>query len=442
MFSKRYVNHLIAAEVSTLTRYCDELIQWLRRPDDPGELFQQIDAPAKTLLAEDEPLPAHVGQTRAATAILLSGVFNHHTDIQQLLEDLKPRLTRRARLIVVLYNPYLGWLYRLAHRLGFREGPPPTTFVTTTDLESLTRLAGYRIVRIRPAVSFPYKLLGAGTLLNSLLVALPFLRRLALVHVVIIRRVVAEDRAARPSLTVVIPARNERGTIRSALQRLPDFNAKVEALFVEGHSSDDTWAEIQRVTEEYRDHPVVSVRACQQTGRGKADAVRLGFQQATGDVLTILDADLSTPPELLRRFYDAYCDGLADFVNGTRLVYPMEDRAMRFLNRLGNVFFAKAVSSALDVSIGDSLCGTKMLARADYARAVAWRRDFGDFDPFGDFELLYPAAVLALDIIDIPVAYRARTYGATNIHRFRDGLRLFRMVAAGWLRIRMGRSPS
>lgn len=439
MFSKRHVYHLVAAEISTLTRYCDEVIQWMRRPEDSGDLFDEIAAPAKSSLAQGDALPSRVGTSSAAIAILLNGVFNHHADIQQLLEDLAPRLSRRARLVVVLYNPYLGWLYRLAHRIGLRKGPEPTTFVTTTDLRNLARLAGYRVVRIRPSVCFPYKLFGLGTLLNSLLVAVPGWRRLALVHVVILRRVRREDAGARPTLSIVIPARNEAGTIRSALERLPDFGVRVEALFVEGHSTDDTWPEIQRLAAEYREHPSISVRAFQQTGRGKADAVRLGFAQATGDVLTILDADLSTPPEILGRFYSAYCDGLADFVNGTRLVYPMEDRAMRFMNRLGNVFFAKAVGAALDVRIGDSLCGTKLLARADYERSVAWRRDFGDFDPFGDFELLYPAAVLALDIVDVPVPYRARTYGQTNIHRFRDGLLLLRMVALGWLRVRMGR---
>src|SRR4030095_10294399 len=158
-------------------------------------------------------------------------------------------------------------------------------------------------------------------------------------------------------------------------------------------------------------------KAFQQTGKGKADAVRLGFRNASGDVLTILDADLTMPPELLGRFFDAYCSGYADFVNGTRLVYPMEGEAMRPINWLGNVFFAKALSSVLQSRVGDSLCGTKLLARHDYERLERWPNDFGDLDPFGDFELLFPAAVLGLGIIDIPIRYRTRTYGSTNIHR-------------------------
>jgi glycosyltransferase involved in cell wall biosynthesis len=209
-------------------------------------------------------------------------------------------------------------------------------------------------------------------------------------------------------------------------------------IFVEGHSSDGTWEEIQRVTSVWDGRDGLRVRALQQAGKGKADAVRVGFSTATGEVLTILDADLTMPPEKLTRFYDAYCQGLADFVNGTRLVYPMEGEAMRYLNRLGNVFFAKLLSFVLDVRLGDSLCGTKLVSRRDYERFVRWRSDFGDFDPFGDFELLFPAAVLGTGIIDIPVYYRARTYGTTNIRRFHDGAILFRMSMTGLLRIKFG----
>jgi hypothetical protein len=155
-------------------------------------------------------------------------------------------------------------------------------------------------------------------------------------------------------------------------------------------------------------------------------------------VLMVLDADLTMPPELLGRFYDAYCQGLADFVNGSRLLYPMEGGAMRFLNHLGNVFFAKALSFVLGNRLSDSLCGTKLVARHDYARFVAWRRDFGDFDPFGDYELLFPASIFALGIVDVPIRYCARTYGATNISRFRHGWMLLKMTLVGLFRVRVG----
>ena len=220
---------------------------------------------------------------------------------------------------------------------------------------------------------------------------------------------------------------------------MPDLGGPLEIIFVEGHSDDGTWDEIQRVKAKYGRQFQIS--AYQQTGKGKADAVRLGFSKATGDLLTILDADLTMPPELLPRFTNAYREGRADFINGSRIVYPMEGEAMRFLNRLGNVFFAKALTWVLDTRIGDSLCGTKLVTRHDYARMKAWRDDFGDFDPFGDFELLFPAAILGLGVVDIPIRYRARTYGTTNINRFRHGLLLLRMTLVGFFRIKMARLP-
>jgi glycosyltransferase involved in cell wall biosynthesis len=185
----------------------------------------------------------------------------------------------------------------------------------------------------------------------------------------------------------------------------------------------------------------MQLSAFQQTGKGKSDAVRLGFSKASNELVTILDADLTMPPELLPRFYNAYVSGLADFVNGTRLVYPMEGEAMRFLNRLGNEFFAKALSYVLDSRLNDSLCGTKLLRRDDYARMVRWRGDFGDVDPFGDFELLFPAAIFGLGIVDVPVYYRARSYGSTQIHRFRHGLMLLRMTLIGLFRVKAGAGP-
>jgi glycosyltransferase involved in cell wall biosynthesis len=219
---------------------------------------------------------------------------------------------------------------------------------------------------------------------------------------------------------------------------MPDLGCETEIIFVEGRSSDGTWDEIQRVVSTYSSK--FKLHALRQTGKGKNDAVRLGFAHANGELLTILDADLSMPPELLGRFYEAYCQGLADFVNGTRLVYPMEGAAMRRLNHLGNIFFAKALSAVLGNRLGDALCGTKLFARHDYRRMVEWRKDFGDFYPFGDFELLFPASVLALGIVDVPIRYRARVYGTTNISRFHHGLMLLRMTLLGLFRIKLGKT--
>jgi glycosyltransferase involved in cell wall biosynthesis len=206
-----------------------------------------------------------------------------------------------------------------------------------------------------------------------------------------------------------------------------------ELVFVEGHSHDDTHAAIER---EIAAHPDRPARLYRQAGRGKGDAVRLGFERARGDVLMILDADLTVPPEDLPRFYAALVSGKGEFINGVRLVYPMEKQAMRFLNLVGNKFFSLAFSWLLGQPVKDTLCGTKVLWHADYRLIEANRAYFGDFDPFGDFDLLFGAARLNLKIVDLPIRYRERSYGTSNIQRWKHGLLLLRMVLFAARRIK------
>lgn len=231
----------------------------------------------------------------------------------------------------------------------------------------------------------------------------------------------------RFSTSIVIPARNESGNIENALLRMPAFGKHQEIIFVEGNSTDDTWATIQRIAEEYKDR--FDIKILQQDGKGKGNAVRNGFAVATGDILMILDADLTVPPEDLPKFYNAIASGKGDFVNGSRLVYPMEKKAMRFLNLLGNKFFSLLFSWLLERPFKDTLCGTKVIFRTDYYRLIANRKFFGDFDPFGDFDLIFGAFKLNLKIVEVPIRYRERTYGDTNISRFKHGFILLQMCA-------------
>jgi hypothetical protein len=433
--SKSFLRQQIAARVSSVSRYCDQLIQWLPHPWDDGDQLDRCDCPTKRRSEDLAEIKCWTSDPCSRTAILLNGNFNHDYDIHRLLSDLKPSLGRGSRVIAICYNPYLRPVFRLANVLGLRGGPPPTTFVTQSGLGSIARTAGYEVVRARLVGHCPFEIFGLGALINRVLAGIPLLRNLALVSVVILRPIVASEKP--PSLSILIPARDERDNIEAALERLPDFGgAEIEILFVEGHSTDGTWEEIQRVVEAWKGR--YECLAFQQAGVGKADAVRLGLANATKELVTILDADLTMPPEHLSRYYDAYCRGLADFINGSRLVYPMEGEAMRPLNRLGNVFFAKALSLILEIPISDALCGTKMLSRRDYERFVQWRSDFGEFDPFGDFELLFPAATMALGSVDIAVRYRDRTYGSTSIRRFAHGFELLKMTAIGLFRIKFG----
>jgi Glycosyl transferase family 2 len=434
-----YVYGLIAAEISRLTKYCEAVIQYEPLPQDNGLLLSLLECPSRTTSYRDGPYNAEPGADGGPRCvILLNGNLNYSHDIQALLASVKCRLRRTGRLVAVVYNPYLRWIYVLASRLGIRKAPEPTTFVTVNDLRQLARLAGFELVSIRNSAYVPFRLFGVGNLANRLLPVVPILRWLALSCIATFRPLPGLGPAKEPSLSIIVPARNEERNIEDCLRRIPDFpGVPVEVIFVEGNSSDGTWPAIQRAVADSVGRRV-RVRAYRQAGQGKQDAVRLGIEKATTDLVTILDADLTMPPEMLARFYTAYRDGLADFVNGHRLMYPMEKDAMRFLNLLGNIFFAKLVSWLADVNVGDSLCGTKMLRRADYALIEAWRRDVGIADPFGDFELLFFASTLRLGIVDVPMRYKSRTYGVTNIRRFKDGFLLLRYCVRAFCRFKLG----
>jgi glycosyltransferase involved in cell wall biosynthesis len=234
-------------------------------------------------------------------------------------------------------------------------------------------------------------------------------------------------------VSVVVPARNEAGNIPEIFRRVPEMGKGTELIFVEGHSNDGTYEAIEKAM---ADHPERLCKLFQQTGIGKGDAVRLAFAQANGDILMILDADLTVPPEDLPRFYEALCSEKAEFVNGVRLVYPMGEKAMRFFNLLSNKFFSMAFSWLLGQPVKDTLCGTKVLTRESYLKIANNRAYFGDFDPFGDFDLLFGAAKLNLKIVDLPIRYQDRTYGTTNIQRWKHGWLLLKMVLFAAKRIK------
>jgi glycosyltransferase involved in cell wall biosynthesis len=283
------------------------------------------------------------------------------------------------------------------------------------------RLAGFEAIRISQEVLWPLPL---GGFANRFLVRFWPFREMALSNFVIARPI--PERSQESVISVIVPARNESRNIKAVFDRTPQMGRGTELIFVEGHSKDDTYAVIER---EIAAHPSTPSLLLLQTGIGKADAVRLGFSKASGDVLIILDADLTVPPEDLPRFHEVLISGKGEFINGVRLVYPMEKEAMRTLNLFGNKLFSMAFSWLLGQPIKDTLCGTKVLWKNDYEQIAANRSYFGDFDPFGDFDLIFGAAKLNLKIIDLPVRYRERTYGSTNISRWKHGLLLFRMVA-------------
>jgi SAM-dependent methyltransferase len=362
-------------------------------------------------------------------AVVCDRLCHSVLDVKALLTGLKRQLAPGGRVYMTVFNYLWELPVRLAEMAGWKTPAPTANWLSDSDLRNLFDITGLEVVRYEDRLMLPLEVPGVTTALNRYLVRAPAMNHVSLYRIYVLRErnEVAASVPARASVTVVVPTRNEAGNVAAAIARTPVMGSGTELIFVEGHSSDDTWAEIQRALRVY-DGPL-TLRAFQQTGKGKGDAVRLGFAHASGDVLMILDADLTVPPEDLPSFYDVLVGGHADFVQGTRLVYPMEPGAMRFFNKLGNVAFSQLFTYLLQQPIKDTLCGTKVLWRRDYERLAAARSYFGDFDPFGDFDLIFGAARLNLKIAEIPVRYRDRTYGTTNIQRWKHGLLLLRMSA-------------
>jgi hypothetical protein len=340
----------------------------------------------------------------------------------------------QSRIVISHYNYLWEPALRTAERLGGKMPQPIQHWLPREDLENILRLGGFDVVRTATLVLLPLAIPGLAPLCNRVLARLPALRRLALVQVVIARPVDQRRDADGLSVSVVIPCRNERGNVGDAIRRVPAMGRHTELIFVEGHSTDGT-AEV--IDAAIRAHPERDVRhIAQGEGRGKGDAVRRGFEHAKGDVLMILDGDLTVRPEDLPKFFHALAGGHGELINGSRMVYQQPAQAMRLLNHAGNKLFSWLFTFLLDQRFRDTLCGTKVLFRWDYARIAANRGYFGDFDPFGDFDLLFGAARLNLKITELPVRYLERSYGETSIRRFRHGWLLFRMCLLAMRRIK------
>ena len=368
--------------------------------------------------------------------IILSDLVNDLWDVQRVFEGLQPLCMAHTRIILNFYSRLWQLPLSIARGLNLANPTLFQNWLTREDVNSLLRLANFEEIRATQEILWPLPL---GGLANRFLVRLWPFNEMALSNFVVARPV--PTRAQEPIVSVIIPARNESGNIKAIFERTPQMGRETELIFVEGHSKDDTYAAIEREIaahrfDEAQRKPTTPSLLLRQAGIGKADAVRLGFSKARGDVLMILDADLTVPPEDLPRFYEALVSGKGEFINGVRLVYPMEKEAMRTVNFLGNKFFSLAFSWLLGQPIKDTLCGTKVLWKRDYELIAANRSYFGDFDPFGDYDLIFGAAKLNRKIVDLPIRYRERTYGSTNISRWKHGLLLLRMVTFAARRIK------
>jgi SAM-dependent methyltransferase len=432
-----------------ITRYCDyfahEDYSVLEIGCGTGELLNEIKGKDKTgidfssamikIAREQYPqLEFHVMNAEELTlnkkydVIILSNIVGFLEDVEEVFKQLNKVCHSQTKIIVTYYSFLWEPLLSLGETIGLKTKSPKQNWLSLDDIRNLLYVAGFDVYRNSKRMLLPFYIPLISELFNVVLAKLPIFKYFCLNNFTFAKPLASNNEQEwkdQYSVSVLIPARNESGNIENAILRMPKLGKHTEILFVEGNSTDDTWAKIQEIQKKYA--ATHDIKIAQQDGKGKADAVRKGFGIATSDILMILDADLTVPPEDLPKFYDAIASGKGGFINGSRLVYQMEKDAMRFLNLLGNKFFSQAFTWLLDQRFKDTLCGTKVIFREDYYKLVKNRKFFGDFDPFGDFDLIFGAHKLNLKIIEIPIRYRERTYGETNISRFKHGVILLRM---------------
>ena len=431
--------HLVPAQSSVLELGCGNgsLLASLKPAKGVGIDFSDIaleqarvEFPHLTFICKD----AHAIQIDEGTFdyIIISELVNDLWDVQELLFNLQAYCNPKTRIIFNFYSHLWNLPLQLARQLKLAKPNLSQNWLTVHDMRNLLEISGFEVLRSWQEIICPLPIPGIASFSNRYLAKIWPFTHLALTNFMMARPIILPI-AKTPSVSIIIAARNESGHIQELIERIPAMGSHTEIIFVEGNSTDDTFAVIEKAILQF---PQKNLQLFKQTGKGKGDAVRLGFEKVSGDILMILDADITVPPEDLPRFYALMASGQGEFINGVRLVYPMQENAMRFLNLIGNKFFSAAFSWLLGQPIRDTLCGTKVIWKTDYERIAKGRAYFGDFDPFGDFDLLFGAARLNLKIVEVPIRYRSRRYGETNISRWSHGLLLLRMVVFAARRIK------
>lgn len=428
----KYFNYFCHEESSVLEIGCGtgELLHQINGSRKVGIDFSEvmIEEASKQFPNDDFRVmqAEHLYFDETFDVIILSNLVGLLHDVQTVFDQLPKVSHERTKIMISYHNHIWEPFINFAEFLHLKKRSPRLNWLSSKDLQNLLYLSGFETYRHAKKMLIPYNIPIISWLFNRVFANLPLFNSLCLNRYIFARPMpTTEDISKKYSVSVVIPARNESGNIENAILQTPEFSKHLEIIFVEGNSTDDTWEKIQEIQQKYS--TTHDIKIARQDGKGKGDAVRKGYAMAQGEILMILDADLTVPPQTLPLFYNALASGKGDFINGTRLIYPMEKNAMRLLNMIGNKMFGIGFSWMLEQPIKDTLCGTKVMFKDDYVRLTKNRKFFGDFDPFGDFDLIFGAYKLNLKIIDLPIRYKERTYGDTNISRFKHGFLLIKM---------------
>ena len=362
--------------------------------------------------------------------IILSGIAGSIENIQELLEKAQKWSTTDTRIFIDFYNPLWYPLIKIGEKTGLKMPEMTRNWLSVDDLENFLYISGYQVIKRKYLMFFPKYIPVITYILNKFIGNLPLIRRLSLNNIVIARPARALSNPEDKRCSVVITCRDEEGNIEGLVTRMPRMGSNTEIIFVEGHSKDNTVAGIEEMIRKYPDK---DIKMLKQKGIGQGDAFRYGFDEALGDFVIWLEADLTTPPEEAIHFWNAYINNQGEYINGSRFIYKMERSAMPLFNFLGNRFFGILFTVLLKQRFTDTLCGFKAISKKNYIRIREQIDFFGDFDPFGDFELIFGTIKNNLKVAEIPVHYQPRQYGESKAY----GQSFFSFTKHGWLLIRM-----
>jgi ubiquinone/menaquinone biosynthesis C-methylase UbiE len=356
--------------------------------------------------------------------IILNGTMGEVKDVQKLLQRIAAFCNSDTRIVIIQYNPLWEPILKIGEKLRLKMPEGIKNWLSMEDIDNFLQITGYQTISRRFLILFPKKLLFIGPLFNKFISQLPAIKRLNLVQILVARYLIPPADSDNKTCSVVITCRDEKDNIEPLVQRIPQLGKHTEIIFVEGHSVDGTREEIKRVIEKYS---TKDIKLLIQDGIGQEDAFRKGFDHASGDFIIWLEADLTTPPEEIARLWDVYKSGRGEFINGTRLVYRMEKGSMPLINLIGNRIFGNVFTILLGQRFTDTLCGIKGISRRNYINIRKNLKFFGDFDPFGDFELIFGAIKNNLKVSEVPVSYHPRKYGRTKTKPFKHGWLLIKM---------------
>lgn len=337
--------------------------------------------------------------------------LNYEGDLYSIFRKLKKIIHRDSKVFVIEINPFILFLLKILSRVGLLVPDFKRNMLHLSDLENLVNIFGFDIVDKGYRFAVPFKIFGLGDVINSILPRVSLLRNFCFGQYIVFRLHPLEAGKQNLSCSVVVPCHNEEGNIADCIARIPNFGAWREIIVVDDGSTDRTKDMVKKIMRGRSDIRLISY----EKNCGKGYAVNIGWQEAKGDVFMMLDCDSTTPPEELALFHEAMEYG-AEFVNGTRVIYPREKNSIPFFNRLGVTFFAHLISWITQKRISDTFCGTKVFLKKYWncfqIKEFLW----------GDWDLFFTAARYRMKMLELPVHYKTRKHGVTKMRPVKHGI--------------------